>query len=692
MSRFRIYVVALALVVLALPLVADAAGDDRYSVSITPSAVQPSSSASYTITFKNHPQSTNSANEAHIAIPSGFTIDTPPVATTTCSILPWVATVDVVSSKVDLVSLPGAELCPNGQLAVTFVATASASGGSYEWTTELSGSAGQFALQDAQPIVSVDGTPPSISLTNWPSDPSGDPSAVFGFSANEVVNSFQCSLDGAPFSACSSGVTYGPLGDGGHSFVVRATDLAGNTGSAPAYTWTIDATAPPSPALTDAPQDPSGSSTASFSFLDADSTASFQCQLDGGGFSACSSPKNYSGIGDGSHTFAVKAVDPIGHESGITTYTWTVDTGHPVVTLTDKPPLLTNQTAASFSFSSNKPNSNYQCKLDGGSFGSCTSPRLYTGLGDGPHTFSVRAAALGNLGLTTEYTWIVDTVAPDTAITTTPPASSTSGSANFTFTSSEAGSRFACALDASGATSCDSPKMFSGLGDGAHTFRVQAVDAAGNVDATPASYSWQITGVGPGTTDTTPPGNVKRLKRTVGYGSLKLSWSRPSDSDFDHVEVFASTSAKSLPRTPVYKGKAGRYTNKRFKNGLYYRYVVVSYDHAGNASRGAGAVVPPSILLRSPADAGRVHRPPLLVWVRVAKATYYNVQIYYGPRKILSAWPNPAKLKLSRSWLYSGRHFQLRKGLYRWYVWPAFGPRTKARYGQLLGQATFRVR
>jgi len=575
---------------------------------------------------------------------------------------------------------------------VTFVATASASEGSYEWTTDLSGSAGQFALQELQPTVAVDGTPPTIGLTSTPSDPSGDPGAVFGFSANEVVNGFQCSLDGAPFSACSSGVTYGPLGDGGHSFVVRATDLAGNTSSAVTYTWTIDATAPPAPALTDAPQDPSGVGTARFSFSDADSTASFQCQLDGGGFSACSSPKEYSGLGDGSHTFGVKAVDPIGHESGVTTYTWAVDTVHPVVTLSDKPPLLTNQTTASFSFSSNKPNSNYQCKLDGGSFGSCTSPRLYTGLGDGPHTFSVRAAALGNLGLTTQYTWTIDTVAPNTVITTTPPASSTSGSANFTFTSTEVGSTFACGLDAGGTTSCESPKTFSGLGDGSHTFRVKAVDAAGNVDTSPATYSWQISDVGHGTRDTIPPGNVKRLKRTVGYGSLRLSWVRPSDSDFDHVEVFASTSAKSLPRTPVYKGKAGRYTNKRFKNGLYYRYVVVSYDTTGNASRGTGAVVPPSILLRSPADARRVHAPPLLVWAPVAKATYYNVQLYYGATKILSAWPNRAKFKLSRSWLYSGRHFQLRKGLYRWYVWPAFGPRTKARYGQLLGQATFRVR
>jgi hypothetical protein len=329
--------------------------------------------------------------------------------------------------------------------------------------------------------------------------------------------------------------------------------------------------------------------------------------------------------------------------------------------------------------------------LDGGSFDPCASPQLLTGLADGSHAFSVRATSLGNLGPPTEYTWTVDTVAPDTTITLGPPTPSGSASANFAFSSSEAGSSFACSLDAAGITPCSSPTTYSGLGDGAHIFRVEAVDAAGNADATPATYSWQIAGVGPATIDRTPPGNVKRLKRNVGYRSLKLSWSRPSDSDFDHVEVFVSTSAKSLPRTPVYRGKASRYTNKRFRNGLYYRYAVVSYDRAGNASRGTAAVVPPSILLRSPRDGRRVHAPPRLVWARVSKATFYNVQLYYDARKVLSIWPNSAKLKLPRSWRYEGRRYRLRKGSYRWYVWPGFGPRSKARYGQLLGQSGFRV-
>jgi hypothetical protein len=80
-----------------------------------------------------------------------------------------------------------------------------------------------------------------------------------------------------------------------------------------------------------------------------------------------------------------------------------------------------------------------------------------------------------------------------------------------------------------------------------------------------------------------------------------------------------------------------------------------------------------------------------LLWAPVPKATFYNVQLYSTTAKMLSAWPGKAKLTLSRRWSYNGRRFELRKGLYRWFVWPGFGPRAKGRYGQLLGQGTFRV-
>lgn len=760
-----------------------AAAPNRFEASIAPGAVQPPATGTYTIAIANLPNSDGEATEAHIAIPGSFVVDSlisPPVASIVsgpCAGPSW--TVALGINSIDLVAPDAsAALCDRGTLGVTFnVLVGPIADGIFTWTTQLSGGPGiDFAAQ-SQPTLIVDSTPPPApSIDSKPANPSNQGSPTFAFSDSENGVTFQCLLDTGDFTACTSPQSYSNLGDGTHTFSVKAVDAVGNEGSATSYQWTIDTTPPAAPGITASPTNPSGSTNASFEFSDSEGGVSFQCQLDGagfsacsgtqaysgltpnashtfevraidpagnvsaatpftwtidtappaapvitsappnpsgirsatfefsdsesgvsfqcrldaGGFTACSSPQPYADLTDGSHTFSVKAIDPLGHESAESSFTWTIDTVNPLVALTDKPPLLTNQTTASFSFSSSKPSSSYECKLDNGSFGNCTSPRLYGGLDDGSHTFSVRATSLGNVGPTTEYTWTVDTVAPDTAITSTPPALSGSAAANFSFASSEAGSTFACALDSGGTTSCESPKTYAGLGDGSHTFRVQAVDAAGNVDTSAAAFSWQIAGVGPATTDTIPPGNVRRLRRTVGYGSLKLSWLRPSNSDFDHVEVFVSTSAKSLPRTPVYKGKASRYTNRRFKNGLYYRYAVVSYDHAGNASRGSAAVVPPSILLRSPRVGRRVHAPPLLVWAGVRKATFYNVQLYYRGRKVLSTWPNSAKLKLSRSWGYQGRRFQLRKGSYQWYVWPGFGPRSKARYGQLLGQSGFK--
>lgn len=85
-------------------------------------------------------------------------------------------------------------------------------------------------------------------------------------------------------------------------------------------------------------------------------------------------------------------------------------------------------------------------------------------------------------------------------------------------------------------------------------------------------------------------------------------------------------------------------------------------------------------------------QPPLLVWAAVPHATYYNVQVYRDGRKLLTLWPNHAKLRLTQRWLYQGRQFRLGRGAYTWWVWPGFGPRVKGTYGHLLGTATFAVR
>jgi hypothetical protein len=362
------------------------------------------------------------------------------------------------------------------------------------------------------------------------------------------------------------------------------------------------------------------------------------------------------------------------------------------VTLTDVPPALTNQTSASFSFAAESSVDHYECRLDTSNFTPCSSPQPYTGLTSASHTFAVRAVTAGGEGAATEYSWVVDAEPPETVIDSAPPAQGNSTSANFTFASSEGGSTFFCSLNLAGFSPCTSPQTYSGLGNGTYTFRVQAVDAAGNADPSPAGYSWQISGAGPPTHDFKPPANVNKVQRNVVYGRLQLRWREPPDPDFDHVQVYVSTSPKTAPRTLVYSGRNRSYVDRHFKNGQYHHYLVVSYDHAKNASGGKAALVRPSALMLAPRPGSAVRTAPTFRWAGVRGARFYNIQLWKNGEKVLSAWPGKAKQVLSRRWSYRGRRYSLSHGVYVWYVWPGFGPRTKARYGQLLGYASFRVR
>jgi polysaccharide biosynthesis protein PslG len=79
---------------------------------------------------------------------------------------------------------------------------------------------------------------------------------------------------------------------------------------------------------------------------------------------------------------------------------------------------------------------------------------------------------------------------PETTIDSGPSGSIASNSASFSFRSSEPGSSFECRLDSGGWSSCGSPQSYGNLALGTHTFSVRAIDAAGNVDPSPATRSW----------------------------------------------------------------------------------------------------------------------------------------------------------------------------------------------------------
>ncbi|HEU4329214.1 MAG TPA: alpha-amylase family glycosyl hydrolase [Roseiflexaceae bacterium] len=382
--------------------------------------------------------------------------------------------------------------------------------------------------------VTADETAPDTTLTSTPPAASTSTSASFSFSGSDDTTpsgslTFECSLDNGAFSVCASPQSYPSLADGQHTFRVRAKDAAGNIDATPAsFAWTID-TASPDTTLTGQPVSPTPSTVATFTFTGTDASTPpgslrFECKLDSGTFAPCTSPQHYAGLlARTNHTFQVRAIDPAGNtDPSPATYTWAIDGGvpspnDPQTTLTSAPPAVANTGAATFQFSGTDDTTpagslTFMCSLDNGPFAACTSPQSYASLSEGSHLFQVYAMDSDNRTDTSPaaHAWTVDQTTPDTAITTKPTGISASTSALFGFTGSDnlsaAGSlTFECSLDGAPFAACVSTKNYSSLSQGSHTFQVRAVDAAGNIDGTPASFTWVVDTLPPETTLLTHP-------------------------------------------------------------------------------------------------------------------------------------------------------------------------------------------
>jgi DNA-binding beta-propeller fold protein YncE len=86
---------------------------------------------------------------------------------------------------------------------------------------------------------------PDTTITEGPSGPIATSTASFSFTSSEEGASFECSLDGAQFSACESPQSYEELAEGSHTFRVRALDGESNPDPTPATRkFQVDTVAP----------------------------------------------------------------------------------------------------------------------------------------------------------------------------------------------------------------------------------------------------------------------------------------------------------------------------------------------------------------------------------------------------------------------------------------------------------------
>jgi hypothetical protein len=248
----------------------------------------------------------------------------------------------------------------------------------------------------------VDTVAPAVTLLSGPQ--SGSASSVrnpsFGFDSNEFVSGFQCQVDGGGFEGCGSPFTATGLADGSHTFQVKATDRAGNTGST-GSTWTVDTIAP-SVTLSAGPANGSiiSNRSPSFGFDSNEFGSSFQCRLDGGAPSPCSSPYAMSELSDGQHAFGVQATDAAGNRSYTLSARFTIDTVAPTVRIEGPRKVRTRRrkAAATFTVRTSEPSA-VRCGINSRRLRPCWSRYRTPKLRAGTYTLKVKATDLvGNVG------------------------------------------------------------------------------------------------------------------------------------------------------------------------------------------------------------------------------------------------------------------------------------------------------
>ena len=202
-------------------------------------------------------------------------------------------------------------------------------------------------------------------------------------------------------------------------------------------------------------------------------------------------------------------------------------------------------------------------------------------------------------------------------------------------------------------------------------------DNAGNFTPAPVSINY----------DATAP-VLSKPSVDSRNGSDLVRWTSSSPADTAVVQRWPR-GGKAQP--VVFRGAGGSFMDKKVEAGLEYMYAIQTFDQAGNASKrllvpGLAKVVTMRRLPYVP----RVADQPILRWAAVRGATYYNVQLYRGSKRVFASWPIKNHLGLPAKWKWAGKWRHLAPGRYRWYVWAGLGKRSFARY-RTLGSAQFIV-
>lgn len=294
--------------------------------------------------------------------------------------------------------------------------------------------------------------------------------------------------------------------DASYSLAVYQTDSVSLNDSAfRDFTWVYDTVAPSAPTIANPASDPVTSSGSLIISGNCEQNATVNLTGDDTQSAVCTSGSYSFTISeaiDGTYNYSLTQTDLASNTSAASTQQWIRDSGSlpvPIITSPSADPFISNATNLILSGTCQ---SGLTVTLSGVGASDVLSPAgsLTTTCAGSAFSFTInKSDGTYNLsvtqtnGVTTSgadtLAWTKDTVQPNTSITTTPPGTNLSSTASFVFSADEA-STIQCSLDGAAYTTCTSPLTYTNMANGAHTLNVRATDTAGNVESSPATYTW----------------------------------------------------------------------------------------------------------------------------------------------------------------------------------------------------------
>ena len=452
-------------------------------------------------------------------------------------------------------------------------------------------------------------SPPDTAIDSGPTGTIGQSSAMFVFHGSDTDDTFQCSLDGAPWATCTSPQQYSSLTDGTHTFQVRAVNSAGEMDPTPAESsWSVDTIAPAvtltgpasgswtnnvTPVFSGAAGTASGDSSTITVYLYAGSAASgapiqtLTTSAAGTAWSVAAS----SALAQGTYTAQAEQSDAAGNLDKSTSSTFTVDTTAPIVTVSEPANgSATNGDRPSFSGAagtvpgdsskitvnvyagSNVSGSPVATLTSTATSGSWSVAPVST-LADGIYTVqATQPDAAGNVGNSAPSTFTIDTIPP--AVTLTTPANEATTTSQIPTFSGAAGTAagdsstitvdiyagsavsgtLVQALTTTAPAGSWSVPASSALTNGTYTAQAHQLDAVGNVGSS-AANTFTVNVVAPKVTLTAPANGSATNASTPTFTGAAGTAS--GDSSAVTVKIYAGSSTSGLPVQTLTTTQAG---------------------------------------------------------------------------------------------------------------------------------------